>query len=1030
MKRRFSLLLMMLMLITHGIKAGLYFEYEGKHYVVDYEVGGTIDMVAGKWHYYPVIYSAALCAPSIPFSYEGVITVPETVYFPGADFEYDGYQVHAEPIPSLEVTGCTQNAFESCPGLIKVIFPEPRPQEGKLYGWGVSFKGCISLKTVENMDLSTILAHQFDLCSSLIDIDLSKTGKIEEFAFCGCSSLKELKFRGPTIMKYAFGRCSGLETISFEISPVLHDEAFAESNKIKKVISKSKQPYAFDDNVFTQTVYENALLVVPEGSVETYKATNGWKNFYNIVEEGSEPSIDPAPSPGPDPSTDSQPYAVYNNNTLTFYCDNQRSSREGTTYDLRQDLNERALPPKWFKHNELITKAIFDASFANARPTTTYGWFHLCQSLKEIQGISNLNTSEVTIMSGMFNSCSSLTSLDVSKFNTSNLKEMTGMFYACSSLTRLDVSNFNTSNVTSMGQMFSGCSSLTDLDLSKFNTSNVVDMYRLFYGCSSLTCIIMGSQFTSNESTDATELFYGCSKLSKVTFTGDIPASINSKFFEGVGTADAPAILDVPEQYKANYAAKFDGNKFYGGYFKLNGSDVNPPIAEAEPYVVYDDGVLTFYCDNQRSSRQGTTYELNVGEEEPGWYENQSNVNKVVFDSSFASARPTTGHEWFDDCISLTEIEGMEYLNTSEMTLMDEMFFSCSNLNSVDLIHFDTNKVTDMRAMFSGCSGLRSIDLSHFNTSNVESVGAMFYGCSGLTEIDLSNFDTSKARSINYIFRECTNLKEVTFGQQFVSNEYAWVEDEFKGCANIKTVKFTGDIPASINSKFFEGVGTAVAPATLVVPEQYKANYQAKFDGKMFYGGYFTLEGVVFKKGDLNGDGEVNNVDLVNVLTLIMNGKYETNADLNGDGVVNVADVVELVKIINSDNGTGSGYFWMGNYMPKSNTFPTINGKEVEGIVTTYTSLDDAMAKASRTYVAGEYAIVMYPSSWGTKDVLVFLDSATMKYYVAKQKDLSDFPDYLYYESTEKIGANTTITLSTESLAKAAGATLSSLLIK
>ena len=130
--------------------------------------------------------------------------------------------------------------------------------------------------------------------------------------------------------------------------------------------------------------------------------------------------------------------------------------------------------------------------------------------------------------------------------------------------------------------------------------------------------------------------------------------------------------------------------------------------------------------------------------------------------------------------------------------------------------------------------------------------------------------------------------------------------------------------------------------------------------------------------------------------------------------------------LINSDNGTGSGYFWMGNYMPKSNTFPTINGKEVEGIVTTYTSLDDAMAKASRTYSAGEYAIVMYPLSWGVKDDLVFLDSANKKYYATKQKNLPDFPDYLYYESIEKIGANTTMTLSTEVVAKAAGATLSS----
>ena len=665
--------------------------------------------------YHAVIYSAALCAPSIPFSYEGVITVPETVYFPGADFEYDGYQAHAEPIPSLEVTGCTQNAFESCPGLIKVIFPEPRPQEGKLYGWGVSFKGCISLKTVENMDLSTILAHQFDLCSSLIDIDLSKTGNIEEFAFCGCSSLKDLKFRSPKIMKYAFGRCSGLETISFENSPVLHDEAFAESNKIKKVISKSKQPYAFEDNVFTQTVYENALLVVPEGSVETYKATNGWKNFYNIVEEGSEP-----------PAGDAEPYVVYNDGTLTFYCDNQRSSREGTTYGLNDVVGDNC--PSWNVHYDTTTKVVFDASFSEAKPKTTYRWFSNFWKITEIQGMEYLNTSEVTNMGHMF-------------------------YYVCN-LANLDVSGFDTGNVTNMNSMFFLCKGVTDLDVSGFDTGKVTDMVNMFSNCTELTNIIMGSQFTSDESTNMDALFANCSKLCKVTFIGDIPTSINSKFFNGVGTA--------------------------------------------------------------------------------------------------------------------------------------------------------------------------------------------------------------------------------------------------------------------------------VAPATLVVPEQYEANFQAKFDGNMFYGGYFTLAGVEFKKGDLNFDGEVSDDDLEKMVRLIILGMYEANADLNGDGVVNVADIVELVKIINSDNGTGSGYFWMGNYMPKSNTFPTINGKEVEGIVTTYTSLDDAMAKASRTYSAGEYAIVMYPLSWGVKDDLVFLDSANKKYYATKQKNLPDFPDYLYYESIEKIGANTTMTLSTEVVAKAAGATLSS----
>ena len=55
------------------------------------------------------------------------------------------------------------------------------------------------------------------------------------------------------------------------------------------------------------------------------------------------------------------------------------------------------------------------------------------------------------------------------------------MFYNCSKLTSLDLSNLNTKNVTNMSGMFSTCSSLTSLDLSNFNTNNVTNMWRMFY---------------------------------------------------------------------------------------------------------------------------------------------------------------------------------------------------------------------------------------------------------------------------------------------------------------------------------------------------------------------------------------------------------------------------------------------------------------------------------------------------------------------------------------------------------------------
>ena len=117
-------------------------------------------------------------------------------------------------------------------------------------------------------------------------------------------------------------------------------------------------------------------------------------------------------------------------------------------------------------------------------------------------------------------------------------------------------------------------------------------------------------------------------------------------------------------------------------------------------------------------------------------------------------------------------------------------------------------------------------------------------------------------------------------------------------------------------------------------------------------------------------------------------------------------------------------YFWLGNTKPTSNNFPTLGGNEVAGIVTTYTSLAEAMEKASRAYTVNEWAVVLYPLSWGEKADLVFLDSANKTYYATQKKNASDFPDYLYYESTEKIGANTTIKLSTKTDAEAAGATL------
>ena len=209
-------------------------------------------------------------------------------------------------------------------------------------------------------------------------------------------------------------------------------------------------------------------------------------------------------------------YVVYtpSNTTLSFYCDNKRSTRPGTTYDLVSQVSD--FPDwQWDDTYSSVTRVVFDPSFADARPTTTCGWFYEMTSLISITGINYLNTSEVTAMRWMFGSCVSLSSLDVSHFNTENVTTMSCMFYGCSGLTSLDVSQFNTANVMFMDLMFSYCSGLKSLDVSHFNTANVKDMCMLFQGCSSLTSLDL-SHFKTDNVYDMSDMFNNCSKLTTI----------------------------------------------------------------------------------------------------------------------------------------------------------------------------------------------------------------------------------------------------------------------------------------------------------------------------------------------------------------------------------------------------------------------------------------------------------------------------------------------------------------------------------
>ena len=171
--------------------------------------------------------------------------------------------------------------------------------------------------------------------------------------------------------------------------------------------------------------------------------------------------------------------------------------------------------------------------FNTSQVTNMSDMFSNCSSLINLD-LSNFDTSQVTNMSNMFWSCDSLTNLDVSHFNTSQVTNMALMFGYCENLSSLDVSHFDTSQVTNMSWMFSNCSSLTNLDLSDFNTSQVINMSWMFFDCESLTNLDL-SNFNTSQVTDISKMFQNCKALVSLNLNNWNTAQVidmNGMFYE------------------------------------------------------------------------------------------------------------------------------------------------------------------------------------------------------------------------------------------------------------------------------------------------------------------------------------------------------------------------------------------------------------------------------------------------------------------------------------------------------------------
>ena len=386
-----------------------------------------------------------------------------------------------------------------------------------------------------------------------------------------------------------------------------------------------------------------------------------------------------------------------------------------------------------------------------------------------------------------------------------------------------------------------------------------------FKDCTGLTSISIPETVTYIGS----DAFYGCTHLTKVTMLNPVPPTIYYDTF----TNRANCRLFVPQGSKAAYEA--------ADYWKDFQKIVEIDAPEDYVWLSSDSTTLTFCYDKYRTTRAGTTFDLNKLNRDqdfyisnaPAWSSEEitSKITKVVINPTFAFFLPKTTFMWFDGMSNLKTITGITNLNTSNVSDMTDMFKGCRSLSSLDVSRFNTSKVESMEglfsgcrslseldvssfdtgmagsmnAMFSGCSNLSSIDVSGFNTSKVGDMNNMFWGCTKLTHIDVDKFDTSNLATMGWMFRSCSNVESLDLSKFDLDHShysYFMRGGEFSDCKKLKHLSLSLSVLRKMEESSCNGVGTPESPCLLDVPDGYDfGDIDTSADAFLWKKGYFKL---------------------------------------------------------------------------------------------------------------------------------------------------------------------------------------------
>lgn len=501
-----------------------------------------------------------------------------------------------------------RSMFKDCTSLTELDLSGSNAENVK--DMGEMFYGCRALSKLDLTDFKTgqvtTMENMFCICSTLETLDVSSFNTENVTTMLGmfnnCSSLRSLDLssfntRKVAYMQNMFQGCTNLESIdlsSFDTENMKSMTGmFFSCTKLETLdLSSFATPKmvsmvdAFSNCKNLKTIYVTSAFTTDKVTLD-FSIFDGCVNLpnYNPNKTGVEMAHT---GEGGYLTAATASWVRWDapTGTLSFHRGATKPAGDNIL-DLGYGNN-----PNWDSHAAEIQKVVFKAGFRDETHTTCSKWFSGCTNLTSIEGIENLNTSNVKYMNEMFGQCSNLETLDLSHFNTEKVGNMSNMFNGCTKLHDLNISSFNTENVTNMYGMFYGCSSLDSLDLSHFNTRYVRNdqMNYMFNGCSSLSYLNVSNFTTDKPGMQLDGLFQGCSSLQTLDLSSfDISGAGSVNYlFDGCSALQTIYVSDL---FKIKYGVK-SSNMFRDCHL-LKGAISFEPTKKNETYANYKSGYLT-----------------------------------------------------------------------------------------------------------------------------------------------------------------------------------------------------------------------------------------------------------------------------------------------------------------------------------------------------------------------------------------------------------------------------------------------------